>query len=681
MRADPGFLARTDRTGALAARRRRRRARAASSATCWSPRGPWRSRRWRCPRSIGEHLGIVDPVTADGADRDGTVGARCAPRGTALVLTAVCAHPAVEVALRAHVDALNQVLTEVQRAASADATLAAAAPRADPRHHRRARARPRSTASGPTSRPGSGSGWPRTGCRNCSWASSCTATRRSRSASCTRTRWTRAATARPAPSTCAGPASSTTAWAGRISFAQGTDEDGRPYLDCVDNGIGMGVRELSEVFSQAGVRLGDLPEFLEEQAEWARLDPPVQLFPNSRFGIGVLSYFMLADEITVDTCRLGRDGQPGQRLRVSIAGPGSLFRIQHPRPGYRVGHHHPAAPARPPRCPVWTHCAAVLWVADFHTEAEHGTERQVWLPGRALRGGRPEPRRAEERDRRRPWWPTRPPACGGATARAAILADGLWAGQELSGAVVNLSRELAPRLSVDRTKILAYREEDLERLLWQAVPALVDAGPVVLTFGWLYTFAFFRPLIADVIFERALATGYLRWDLGGDTVDATIAGCFGPDGGTLIGPDQLIEWRLTALAAAGRHGKLITPGAGLGPGGPGPAVGRAAAQRRHRRLGPVAGPGRARAAGPSGPGRPADRAQRQRDRRPAGGARLLDRGRARDRRRRPGRPGPAQPRPGRVPAVAGPGRPGRPAAPAQGGPAHRPAGAATWSPG
>ena len=126
-------------------------------------------------------------------------------------------------------------------------------------------------------------------------------------------------------------------WAGAIRFEQGVDADGRAYLECTDNGIGMGVRELSEVFAQAGVRLGDLPEFLEEQAEWARLDPPVQLFPNSRFGIGVLSYFMLADEITVDTCRLGRDGRPGPRLRVEIAGPGSLFRIRTLGPGVEAG--------------------------------------------------------------------------------------------------------------------------------------------------------------------------------------------------------------------------------------------------------------------------------------------------------------------------------------------------------
>ncbi len=104
------------------------------------------------------------------------------------------------------------------------------------------------------------------------------------------------------------------------------------------------------------------------------------------------------------------------------------------------------------------------------------------------------------------WW---------CTGDGAILADGLWAGQELTGAVVNLSRELAPRLSVDRTKILAYREEDLERLLWQAVDALTAAGPAVLTYDWLYTFAHARPLIADVIFDRALASGYRQWTLGG----------------------------------------------------------------------------------------------------------------------------------------------------------------------
>src|SRR5690606_35682672 len=120
------------------------------------------------------------------------------------------------------------------------------------------------------------------------------------------------------------------------------------------------------------------------------------------------------------------------------------------------------------------------------------------------------------------WW---------CTGTGAILADGLWAGYELSFAVVNLSRDLAPRLSVDRTKILAYREEDVERLLWQAVESLVAAGPAVLSYDWLYGFTHSRPLIADVVFERAIAAGYRQWRLGEDLIDASIAGCFPPDGG------------------------------------------------------------------------------------------------------------------------------------------------------
>ncbi|GAA1297206.1 HD domain-containing protein [Saccharothrix xinjiangensis] len=100
-------------------------------------------------------------------------------------------------------------------------------------------------------------------------------------------------------------------WTGRIGFDQGVDDQGRHYLRCTDNGIGMGAQELREVFSQAGVRFADRSEFLEEQAQWA--ERGVHLYPNSRFGIGVMSYFMPADEIEVTTCRMDRhDGRPGR---------------------------------------------------------------------------------------------------------------------------------------------------------------------------------------------------------------------------------------------------------------------------------------------------------------------------------------------------------------------------------
>ena len=60
-----------------------------------------------------------------------------------------------------------------------------------------------------------------------------------------------------------------TGWTGRIGFRQDVDERGRPYLECTDNGIGMGDRELVDVFSRAGVRFTDLPEYVEERADWA----------------------------------------------------------------------------------------------------------------------------------------------------------------------------------------------------------------------------------------------------------------------------------------------------------------------------------------------------------------------------------------------------------------------------
>ncbi|MFJ6623388.1 hypothetical protein ACIQOW_38210 [Kitasatospora sp. NPDC091335] len=91
---------------------------------------------------------------------------------------------------------------------------------------------------------------------------------------------------------------------GRIEFRQGVDENGRAYLECQDNGVGMGEEELRGVFSNAGARFAEQLDVKLERAEWRKVDPPVELYPNSRFGIGVLSYFMLADEIRVNTCRL-----------------------------------------------------------------------------------------------------------------------------------------------------------------------------------------------------------------------------------------------------------------------------------------------------------------------------------------------------------------------------------------
>lgn len=117
-------------------------------------------------------------------------------------------------------------------------------------------------------------------------------------------------------------------WEGKIVFRQWKEADGREILECEDNGVGMGRRELETCFARAGRRFADTPEYLEEEAEWHQLDPPIRLYPNSQFGIGVFSYFLLADEIEVFTRRFEKDGRPGKVLHVQLSGSGSLFRIR-----------------------------------------------------------------------------------------------------------------------------------------------------------------------------------------------------------------------------------------------------------------------------------------------------------------------------------------------------------------
>jgi hypothetical protein len=83
-------------------------------------------------------------------------------------------------------------------------------------------------------------------------------------------------------------------WEGLIEFSQGTDPVKGRFIECRDNGIGMGRRELESCFAKAGKRFCDLPEFIEEQNEWMRCDPPIRMYPNSQFGVGVFSYFMFS---------------------------------------------------------------------------------------------------------------------------------------------------------------------------------------------------------------------------------------------------------------------------------------------------------------------------------------------------------------------------------------------------
>ncbi|WP_086667010.1 HD domain-containing protein [Lentzea kentuckyensis] len=345
-------------------------------------------------------------------------------------------------------------------------------------------------------------------------------------------------------------------WTGRIGFRQDVDERGRPFLECADNGIGMGERELVDVFSQAGVRFTDLPEYVEEQADWAAVG--IESYPNSRFGIGVLSYFMLADEVTVTTCRLSRGGGPGRRLEMHIAGPGALFRVRDVGQGREAG---TVVRLWLRRTGIPVHCTEllrrILWVSDYLVTSDDLSGRHTWEPGQlspmAPIGSdalAPDARRTADRvvtaEFGLIWW---------CDTNGAVLSDGIWAGTRLFGAIVNLTRNALPRLTVDRKTIIDLDRSAVEDRLRAATEALLrDPADSPLSHSWLSTLVDDMPRLADEICERAIEARYRPWLIAGREMPIEIVGCFPEDEQTLSTGrmnlrdlnDHIGAWRLAA---------------------------------------------------------------------------------------------------------------------------------------
>lgn len=306
-------------------------------------------------------------------------------------------------------------------------------------------------------------------------------------------------------------------WQGRIEFDQGVDADGRHYLRCRDNGVGMGELELREVFSRAGIRFADRPEFVEEQGEWA--EHGIQLHPNSRFGIGVMSYFMLADEIEVTTCRMSRHtGAPGPLLQVLITGPGHLFRIKQAvkhgrKPGTEVKLYLRDGEDAP-SC-VRT-LRALLGIAEFATHAEHEgvlaewepfvfqpRERQSWEPDGINAYGRLEPGGATENGQ--VIWCEYGGAllADGIYVKAKDQSHGLASEHDPRGAVVNLAGSSAPVLTVDRTSVLGDVADRVLRLLAEHTAPLMRAKSTLLSYRWIMDVSRTSPGIADLVATAA----------------------------------------------------------------------------------------------------------------------------------------------------------------------------------
>ncbi|MFI7019283.1 hypothetical protein [Streptomyces sp. NPDC050164] len=377
---------------------------------------------------------------------------------------------------------------------------------------------------------------------------------------------------------------------GEITFVQDFDKtEGRYYLECRDNGIGMDETVLADVFSRAGVRFTDLPRYQEEQQDWEKQG--IAVHPNSRFGIGVLSYFMIADEIRVTTCAMdGGIGRP-EELTVLITGPGHYFRVR------RTGRKGPVGTKvrlylrdgdKAPSCV--RELRRLLGLAEFRTTARHGKQEAIWKAGelrlREVPGSQAEgfvahgrtvawPEGAYEEDGQVIWCQD-----GGG-----ILVDGIYTEprvrrgvltdpgdhRRLRGVVVNLTGGTRPRdLSVDRTEILDEDVcEPVEQLVEAALPALLAADPPLLDFTWLSEVAGHSPRLADIVTEAAGEAG-VEMDLYGHPVPVARVGFFPPDAlavhradsgvpeseansgstpaGTYFGPpdDTTLLWRLLA---------------------------------------------------------------------------------------------------------------------------------------
>jgi hypothetical protein len=285
-------------------------------------------------------------------------------------------------------------------------------------------------------------------------------------------------------------------WDGRITFKQGIDASGRGYIECRDNGIGMTVETLKNTFANAGERFVYRQDFRYEQARWQELDPSLRLIPNSQFGIGVFSYFMIAEEIEITTRPVDGDDQIGQLAhRIRIASSGSLFQITtaaSSEPGggtcvrlYLTGDDQVS---------MLHTLRRLLWLSEFHVEAvEDEVGQETWLPENLRHtGGTAEPLQ-HGADL---WWV---PGEGG------IAADGIRTNEETYGLVVNLRGQNRPRFSVDRNTLQGWNKEWVKEQIQASLPQLIEWSQFSLSWLWQVTES--SPEIAQQIFDYVVENG------------------------------------------------------------------------------------------------------------------------------------------------------------------------------
>ncbi len=99
--------------------------------------------------------------------------------------------------------------------------------------------------------------------------------------------------------------------------------DGEVILEIDDNGTGMDQYIIDNYYSKVGSSFYKSTDFYNLKAE-----SNADFTPRSRFGIGILSCFMVADTLTVDTKRVYAQHKSSDALNITVEGQESIFWIR-----------------------------------------------------------------------------------------------------------------------------------------------------------------------------------------------------------------------------------------------------------------------------------------------------------------------------------------------------------------
>lgn len=100
-------------------------------------------------------------------------------------------------------------------------------------------------------------------------------------------------------------------------------EDGSVILEVEDNGTGMDQEIIDKYYSKIGSSFYKSTDFYNLKSE-----SNANFTPTSRFGIGILSCFMVADSLIVDTKRVYEPHKSSEPLNITVEGQESIFWIR-----------------------------------------------------------------------------------------------------------------------------------------------------------------------------------------------------------------------------------------------------------------------------------------------------------------------------------------------------------------